>query len=179
MSVDGFIGGPNGEMNWLNMNWDEKLIAFITELTESMDTIIMGRKLAEGFIPYWAGVAADAANPEHEAGKIFTNTKKVVFSKTLERSAWDRTELAKGDLTEEVNRLKAQSGKDIIVYGGAAFVSSLIKAGLIDELNLLVNPTAIGNGLPIFKELTAKQELKLVKAQAFECGIALMQYAKK
>ncbi|MFK7805749.1 MAG: dihydrofolate reductase family protein [Anaerolineae bacterium] len=176
MTVDGFIGGLNGEMDWMSFNWDDELAAYVTELTESVDCIVLGRKLAEGFIPHWAAVASDSDNPEHSAGKIFTQTPKVVFTQTLKESEWDNTVLATGDLGTEINQLKAQTGQDIIAYGGATFVSSLIKEGLIDEMHLFVNPAAIGSGLPIFSELSEKQNLTLKKSVAFSCGIVLLCY---
>jgi dihydrofolate reductase len=87
--------------------------------------------------------------------------------------------LAKGDLAEEINRLKSQDGKDMIAYGGATFVSGLIQAGLIDEFHLFVNPAAIGTGMPIFKSLESKQALALKKSIAFDCGIVLLCYEIK
>ncbi len=97
----------------------------------------------------------------------------MVFTKSLTTSEWDNTVLAKGDLVEEVNSLKNQSGGDIIAYGGGQFVSHLIKESLIDELNLFINPTAIGSGMAIFNQRT---NLKLVKSQAHECGIVVNTY---
>src|SRR5688572_25344732 len=88
ISVDGFIAGPNGEMDWMEWNWDDALKQYIAELTEPVDCILLGRKLAEGFIPYWALVAENTSDPEHEAGIKFTETKKIVFTKTLEKSSW-------------------------------------------------------------------------------------------
>lgn len=176
MTVDGYIAGPNGEMDWITFNWDDALKEYVTELTESMDQIVLGRKLAQGFIPHWAGVAQDPAHEEHLAGVKFTETPKVVFSKTLDQSEWDNTVLAKGDLVEEITRLKNQEGPDIIAYGGATFVSNLIKHGLIDEYHLFVNPAAIGSGLPIFQGLDVTQKLNLVKATPFACGIVVLHY---
>lgn len=176
MSVDGFIAGPNGEMNWLAFNWDDELKQYVTELTESIDLIVLGRNLAEGFIPHWASVAQNAAHEEHSAGIKFTETPKVVFSQTLTESQWDNTILATGDLVEEINQLKNQQGSDIIAYGGAAFVSNLIKHGLIDEYHLFVNPTAVGSGMSIFQGLDGTQKLSLVKAVPFACGIVLLHY---
>lgn len=176
MTVDGFIGGPNSEMDWLVFNWDDRLKEYVTAITEPVDCIVLGRKLAQGFIPHWAKVAADPTHPEHSAGVKFSGTPKVVFTRTLDRSEWDNTVLAKGDLADEINRLKEQDGKDIIAYGGATFVSALIQHGLIDEYHLFINPAAIGNGLPIFKGLTGKQKLTLVKSTAFACGIVVLHY---
>lgn len=179
ISVDGFIAGPNGEMDWMVWDWDDELKLFTQELTDSFDCIVLGRKLAEGFIPYWKTVADDQTNPEHEAGKKFTDTPKVVFTKSLDKSEWENTVLAKGDLTEEIIRLKNQNGKDIIAYGGAAFVSSLLKNGLIDELNLFVNPTLNGSGMTIFGDIKERQNLTLVKSTAYKCGISVMTYTLK
>jgi dihydrofolate reductase len=173
VSVDGYIGGPNGELDWATRDWDAELAKYVTELTAPVDCIVLGRKLAQGFIPYWA------SHPEQAGAEIFNNTKKVVFSRTLERVEWDNTVLANGELVEEITSLKIQDGKDIIAYGGAAFVSSLVKHGLVDEFHLFINPTAIGAGLNIFKELDSKQALTLVKSTAFSCGIVVLHYTPK
>lgn len=179
MSVDGYVAGPNGEMDWVVRDWDDELKQYVTNLTEPVDAIVLGRNLAEGFIPHWAGVAANPDHPEFTAGQKFTDTPKVVFSKTLDRSKWDNTVLAKGDLVEEITNLKKQDGGDIIAYGGATFVSALIKHGLIDEYHLFINPAAIGQGMAIFKELDRKQNLSLVKAIPFDCGIVVLNYEPK
>jgi dihydrofolate reductase len=173
MSVDGYIGGPNGEMDWTARDWDDELKNYVTEITEPVDCIILGRKLAQGFIPYWA------SHPEQEGADIFNSAKKVVFTKTLGESIWDNTVLAKGDLVEEITKLKKQDGKDIIAYGGATFVSALIKQGLIDDYHLFINPIAIGSGMTIFKELVGKQNLRLVKSTSFNCGIVVLNYMPK
>ena len=179
MTVDGYIAGPNGEMDWMTFNWDDELKQYVTVLTEPVDCIVLGRKLAEGFIPHWAGMAANLDHPEFTAGQKFTDTPKVVFTKTLNQSKWDNTILAKGDLVAEITNLKKQAGQDIIAYGGATFVSALIKHTLIDEFHLFINPAAIGNGMPIFKELDRKQNLTLVKATSFDCGIVVLNYEPK
>jgi len=179
MTIDGFIAGPNGEMDWMVWDWDDKLKQFVVELTESVDCIVLGRKLAEGFVPHWAGIAADPDNPEYEAGRKFTDTPKVVFTRSLENSNWDSTVLAKGDLSAEISNLKKQDGKDIIAYGGANFVSSLVREGLIDEYYLFVNPAAIGRGLAIFQELDNLHDLTLVKSASYECGIVVLNYKQK
>ena len=176
ISVDGYIAGPNGEMDWMVWNWDDELKKYVTDLTDSIDCILLGRKMAPEFISHWAKVAANPDNPEFTAGKKFTDTPKVVFTKTLDESEWENTALATGDLVEEVKKLKQKEGKDIIVYGGASFVSSLIKEGLIDEFHLFVNPAALGNGMPIFERLDKKQSLTLKRSVAFDCGIVLLCY---
>ncbi|MFN6452921.1 MAG: dihydrofolate reductase family protein [Nostoc sp. EfeVER01] len=179
MTLDGYIAGLNGEMDFMAWNWDDELKQYVKNITEPVDCIILGRKLAEGFIPYWGSVAANPDDPEFTSGKKFTDTHKVVFSKTLDKSEWNNTVLAKGNLVDEITKLKKQDGKDIIAYGGATFVSALIKQGLIDEFHLFINPIAIGDGMTIFKELDSKQYLTLVKATSFDCGIVVLNYEPK
>jgi len=101
---------------------------------------------------------------------------KVVFSKTRERVEGRNVRVENGDLADAVKQLKSRPGKDLIVYGGATFVSSLIEHGLIDEMNLFVNPVAIGSGMRVFK---GKMPLKLAASTAYACGIVVNSYLPK
>jgi dihydrofolate reductase len=178
ISVDGFVAGPNGEMDWMIFDWDDELKSYVSGITEPVDCILLGRKLAEGFIPHWIATAANPKTADAFAGKV-VETPKVVFSKTLESVQWENTELVQGDSTQVITQLKQQSGQDLIVYGGGSFVSSLIKEKLIDEYNLFVNPVALGKGMTIFNDLENRQNLILVKSQVFDCGIVLLCYEPK
>ncbi len=178
ISVDGFVGGPNGELDWMTWNMDEKLQEYINTLTDSSTTILLGRKMADGFIRHWTNMLSRPKDETYSFAKKMIDTPKVVFTRTLDKSdsivmGWYNTTLAKGDLQAEVNAVKNQDGDDIIVYGGANFVSNLIAADLIDELHLFVNPTAIGNGLKIF---TQRTKLLLEKSTLYECGINVSLY---
>lgn len=175
LSLDGFVAGPIGEMDWMVWNWDEALLKYVADLTEPVDCIVLGRVLAQGFIPHWDTLAANTETAQ-DFEKKMSDTPKVVFTKTLESNEWSNTTLAKGNLVEEINALKNQSGQDIIAYGGANFVSDLIKHNLIDEYHLFINPTLLGNGMPIFKSLEDKLNLKLVESKGFECGIVVLHY---
>lgn len=179
MTVDGYMAGPNGEMDWMTWNWDEGLKSYVAALTAPVDCIVLGRNLAQGFIPHWAAVAANPESPDHAAGQKFTDTPKVVFTKTLAESAWPNTTLATGELADEIGKLKAQPGGDIIAYGGGTFVSALIRENLLDELHLFVDPAAIGEGMAVFKGLNRTQHLALVNATAFDCGIVVLCYRPK
>ena len=180
MSIDGYIAGPNGEMDWMVWDWDDKLKNYVFELTEPVSTIILGRKMTDGFISYWSDIMMTKPDdPFYDFAKKMIETPKVVFTKTLKKSKWINTALATGDLTDEIMKLKGENGKDIIVYGGATFDSSLIKAGLIDEFHLFVNPVALGQGGPIFDQLENIQQLKLKKSIVYDCGIVLMNYELK
>lgn len=176
LSVDGFVAGPNGEMDWMTWNWDDELKNYVNGLTDSVDCILLGRKMTGGFVQYWESVVQEPGNPQYDFGKKMCDTHKVVFSKTLEKSEWENTDLAKGDISAEVNYLKSQSGKGIIAYGGAEFVSNLIKHDLIDEYHLFINPAVIGDGMSIYKNRDARMSLNLVKATPFACGIVVLHY---
>lgn len=174
ITVDGFVAAPDGQLDWMTWNWDDRLKDYVTALTAPVGTILLGRKMTDGFVKHWESVSAKPDHPEVESARKFVDTPKVVFTKTLETSQWKNTVLAKGDLASEIGKLKAQaSGGDIIVYGGATFVSSLAEQGLIDELNFFVNPVAIGNGLRVFTRTT---RLSLITSTAYPCGIVVSTY---
>jgi dihydrofolate reductase len=184
MSIDSYIAGPNGEMDWMVWNWDDKLKKYVYELNEPVDTILLGRKMTDGFVSYWSDVMTKPDDPSsidrsHVFAKKMIDTPKVVFTKTLKKSQWANTDIATGDLTDEISNLKSLKGKDMIVYGGASFDSSLIRAGLIDEFHLFINPVAIGKGMTIFKDLNEIQKFNLVKSVAFDCGIVELHYEPK
>jgi len=177
ISVDGCIAGPNNEMDWLV--WDNDYIKYINEITESVDTIIMGRKMVDGFIPFWTEVANKPDDPMNAIATKMIEIPKVVFTKTLDKSEWTNTVIATGDLNDEIFKLKSQPGKDIIVYGGVSFDSSLIKEKLIDEFYLFVNPLIIGNGKTIFRDSKEIQKLTLIESKVFDCGLVLLHYEVK
>jgi dihydrofolate reductase len=176
MSLDGYISGLNGEMDWMTFDWSDDIKNYVEGITEPVDTILLGKNLATGFIPHWAAVAADNDNPEQASGITFSETLKIVFSKTLTTSEWDNTLVENGDFVEKIKALKRQDGNDLIAYGGGKFVSSLIKEKLIDELHLFVNPAILGKGMPIFQDVNTMQKLNLVSSKHFDCGIIVLVY---
>lgn len=173
ITVDGFVAGPQGQLDWMTWEMDEKLISFITQLTDTSDTILLGRKMTEGFIKYWEGVVAQPDNPEYEFARKMVDTPKIVFSRTVKSVPGQNVRVENRPLVDVVGELKSKAGKDIIVYGGATFVSSLIDNSLIDELNLFVNPIAIGTGLRIFG---ARRPLTLRRSTAYRSGIVVHTY---
>lgn len=168
-TVDGFMAGPAGEMDWLAGPWSADLSAHVGALTDPVDTILLGRRLAEGFIPAW-----ESGPPGEDAASIakMTGTPKVVVSRTLDESPWSNAVVA-SDLVSAVRALKEDAGGDIIAYGGGTLVRSLIAEGLADEIHLFVNPTAIGAGMPVFPD-GAYHRMTLVESRPFDCGITAM-----
>lgn len=176
LSLDGYCAGPNQEMDWMIWDFDQQLKKHLNELAAPVDCILLGRKLAEGFIPTWKERLADPAGEDPVFVKKMNDTHKVIFSNTLTKSVWENTTLATKDLKTEINNLKQQDGGDIIMYGGHNFASNVISENLIDEYNLYIHPIAIGNGLAPFHNRTS---LELVQSKTFACGITFIQYKSK
>ena len=177
MSVDGCIAGPNNETDWLTRGNDS--FKYVNDIVDSSDTILMGRKMVDGFIPYWTEVAGKPDDPMNAFAKKMIETPKIVFTKTLNKSEWINTQIVTGDFRDEITKLKSLDGKDLLVYGGASFDSSLIKEKLIDEFYLFVNPIIFGNGKTIFKDLKEIQKLTLIESKMFESGLVLLHYEVK
>ncbi len=167
------------EHGMTNFNWDDEVRLFSIDNLTNVDSILLGRNTAEDFIPHWKGVANNPKDSDYKFGKLLTDIPKVVFSNKLKTGKWDNTTIVKGDIVEEINVLKKKKGKDILVYGGSSFVSSLIQNGLVDEFYLLLNPVAVGNGQTIFKSLKDNLQLTLEKCEPFTCGTVLLCYSRQ
>jgi dihydrofolate reductase len=175
MTLDGFVAGPNGELDWMwTGKGDESLLQRIIDLADSCDTILMGRKMMPGFVEYWENVVdTQPESREQPLAQLMVNLPKIAFSRTQNVAKGRNLRMENGDLAAVVQSLKKQPGKDIIVYGGATFVSSLISQNLIDEYFIFRHPVAIGNGLPIFKE---RKLLELDSSIAYSNGTILNKY---
>jgi dihydrofolate reductase len=177
LSLDGFVCGPSGEMDWMVWEWDRVLKDYAAELTTSADTFLMGRATGEGMAMYWPTVFSNPESKEEDkwmAAKL-NNLPKVVFSRTVTSINWTNVRVA-NDIVEEVRELKKEPGKDILLYGGAGLVSSFIRENLIDEYHLFINPAIIGKGKTIFRNLKERMALKLVKTTPSTTGIVILQY---
>lgn len=174
-TLDGFVGRANGQQDWMEWNQDEEFKSYYqNEIIDSVDTLLMGRKMTEEFISFWENVVDNEPDsPWNKFAQKMVNIPKIVFSKTIKTIEGKNARVENGDLVTIVNELKNKSGKDILVYGGATFVSSLIKNNLIDEYNLFINHTAIGDGLRIFTDTT---KLKLTNSKSYTCGVVAIQY---
>jgi len=174
MTINGYVGGLNGENDWMTWNPDTEFIEFLSSLLDASDTLLLGRKTAESIIEYWEIEAEQ--NPAHPFAKQIAALPKVVFTKTLHKSTWNNTTLAKGNLAEEIARLKKQNGKDMLVFGGASFVSSLIKEDLIDEYHLIINPSAMGKGMTIFNSLDSIRRFTPIQSKLYSGGKTVLSY---
>jgi dihydrofolate reductase len=174
VTVDGFVGGPNGENDWVFINGapDANTLQDIFDIAAGCDTLLLGSKTGPGFHEYWKNVADNQPdNPWNAIAKQIVGHRKIIFSSTITTDP--NAEVEDGDLANVVNALKNQPGKDLLVYGGASFVSSLISLNLIDEYYFIVNPVAIGSGLTIFKE---RKIMQLESSNAYLNGKVLNKY---
>jgi dihydrofolate reductase len=173
VSLDGFIEGPNRELDWTRV--DEELHRFFNDQQSDMDTLLYGRRLYE-VMTYWETAEADPSIPDYERkfARIWKNSAKIVFSKTLEQ-VQGNARLVRGGIAEEITKLKQQPGKDLEV-GGPNLASTVIQLGLIDEYRLVVHPVVLGSGTPFFPALSDKINLRLVETRTFDSGVVYLRY---
>ena len=172
VSIDGYVAALDRSHPWNEGgSGDPRIKQWILESVWGAGAHLMGRVTYEEMSTAWPGSTSDFAPPMNEI-------PKVVFSKTLEHADWADTTIARGDLTDEIVRLKSEPGKDLIAYGGARFDQSLSRLGLVDEYRLMVQPAALGEGqgLPLFSDLPAPLHLDLVDATTCSTGMAIHVY---
>lgn len=175
MTIDGFADGPNGENDWVFISGrDEAVLQKVIELADSCDTLLLGRKMTREFVDHWESAADNGPDsPQKTLAQLIVNMRKIAFSRTETAIPGRNLEVENGDLATAIQELKNQPGKDILVYGGVSFVSSLISLNLIDEYFIFTCPVAIGTGLSIFKE---RKILKLESSIAYKNGKVLNKY---
>jgi dihydrofolate reductase len=175
MTLDGFFAGPNGEIDWHNV--DEEFNDFAIEQLDEAGGLIFGRITYEMMASYWPTSEGMADDPA-VAGRM-NDILKIVFSKTLDGVDWSNTRLVKGDAVEEARRLKAQPGKDLFIFGSADLAATFTRAGLIDEYRVLIMPVVLGKGQPYFKDVDHPFALQSLNARTFHNGNVLLYYAPK
>ena len=187
VSVDGYVGQANRDPTWQLWDWgdkcpwDENLQTDFNRFFDEADTILLSRKIVEGgYIDHWIETAK-----KHPRAATFAfaqrilAARKIIFSKTLETSPRPEAELAKKPLVETVDELKTQAGKNIVTFGGAGFASALIANDLVDEFQFYTNPIALHEGLSIFAKKGIDQDLELIGASPYSCGIVVARYAPR
>ncbi|TPJ67817.1 dihydrofolate reductase family protein [Mesorhizobium sp. B2-7-1] len=183
MSVDGFVGADE-DRRWQlwewgdDSAWDEELKQDFNAIFETIDTILLSRKMVEeGYLTHWGNAARKYPQDRFYAfARRIVEVEKVVASDKLEASRWQRTRVVSGDLPREVDALKQGEGGSIAVFGGAGFASALIAAGLVDEFQLFINPAVLGSGRRIFDK-GGFGGLKLLGSKSYACGMVVSRYA--
>jgi len=173
ITIDGFADHTAGIA-------DEELHDFFTNYLKTMGVVLFGRKTYEMMSSYWPDAEKDpkSTKSEIEFANVFNQIPKVVFSKTLSRVNWNNTELNKGDLIEEVRKMKEKEGKDISA-GSLSIASQLLKQNLIDEFWFLIHPVILGKGVHLFTGLDSRSDLKLVDKKVFSSGVVALHYRYK
>jgi dihydrofolate reductase len=176
VSLDGFIAGPNQEMDWVLV--DEEMGKYEDEIVSAADTLLLGRVTYQSFAGSWPYVPDNpAVSPEEQAyARKLNAMRKVVFSKTLPTVEWNNSTLVREVVPEEIVKLKQEKGADMLVYGSASLVRTLATYGLIDEYQVLVHPLVLGGGKPLFQDILQRRKLKLVTTKRFPSGVMGLSY---
>jgi dihydrofolate reductase len=169
VTLDGYVAGPRGELDWELAQEHPDVRAWKVASLRQVGTHIMGRVTYEAMAEYWPNATGDYAD-------FMNKLPKVVFSKTLPAAEWAGSQVARGDLAEEIAVLKSESSGEIMAHGGAAFVQALSRLGLIEEYRLVIHPVALGNGLPLFKDLARPLPVDLAEAKSFPDGTVIHVY---
>ncbi len=179
MSLDGFVGGPNGEVDWAFKTIDDDAQASIVKTISDVGVHIMGSRTFHDMAAWWPTSTEPYAKAMNEIPKVvFSKDPKVKASPDAPGNieSWANARVATGDLAEEIAKLKAEPGKEILAHGGARFAQSLVRAGVIDEYQLMVHPIALGRGLALFWSLRDPLDLQLVSSTSFGSGAVAQVY---
>jgi len=181
ISLDGFVAGPNGEMDWIKV--DEEIFDYVGKRISEGDTALYGRVTYQMMENYWptAGNKPTATRHDIEHSKWYSKVHKVVLSKTMNDEGpvtigRTNTEIISDNLPDRINEIKQQTGKDILLFGSPTATHSLIQLNLIDGYWLFVNPIILGRGIPLFVDIKDKTKLKLLNTRQFTCGVTELNY---
>jgi dihydrofolate reductase len=169
VTLDGYVAGPNGELDWAFRTMSPDMGEWVTDLLRGVDTLLLGHTTYLQQAATWPSQTGEMAD-------LLNSHSKIVFSTRLTTLEWSNSRLATVDAAEEIARLKQQPGKNISVSGGATLAQSLSRLGLIEEYNLVMHPVALGSGKPLFKDLSQPLNLKLVSAKTFASGAIGLTY---
>ena len=178
VTLDGFMSGLDCELDWHFQYWNEEMARSASEQLGEADTILLGRITYSAMAKYWPskGIGLCASREDADFADMMNNYRKIVFSKTLTGCAWNNSQLIKKNIAREINELKRQPGKNMIIYGSGKLVSALIKLGLIDEYLIWAHPLILGKGKPLFKNLRDRIDIRLCSAKTFSTGVVLLHY---
>ena len=173
------MAGPHGEMDWINI--DDTLFDFVATMTNQADTALYGRVTYEMMQSYWpaAGEQPNASKHDKEHSAWYNKVSKVVLSKTMSEKGLVNTRVIGDQLTDNINKIKKQDGKNILIFGSPTASHSLLSLGLIDEFWLFVNPILLGQGMPLFKGVTETTKLNLIETKTFSSGVIALHYETK
>ena len=176
ISLDGFVAGPNGEMDWIKV--DQEIFDHVGKRIGEGDTALYGRVTYQMMESYWP-TAADKPNASRhdiEHSKWYSKVRKVVLSKTMKGEGLTNTTIISDNLSDSINEIKNSSGQEILLFGSPSATHALIQQNLIDGYWLFVNPMILGRGIPLFKDIRDKVKLKLLTTRPFTSGVTELNY---
>ncbi len=178
VSLDGFVAGPKGEMNWIKL--DDDVFTYVDTFISEVDTALYGPKTFKMMESYWPSVLKDPKASGHQLrhAQWYEKAKKVVFSKHIDKLDNENAKLVKENLAGEVEGLKKITGRNIMIFGSPGLVHSFVQLDLIDEFVITINPVVLGAGIPMFKEIDRRINLRLVKSTEFKIGVVGLHYSK-
>lgn len=178
VSLDGYTADRDNQMGFVGESFDDEMGRYEGTIINTGDTLLLGRATYDSFAGSWPLVPDDPtrSEPEKEYARALNAMRKIVVSKSLESADWAGSEIVRSIDPAFFEQLKAQDGKDILIYGSASIVSQLTELGLIDEYQVLVHPVVLGGGKALFGGVTDTRRLRLVSAQPFESGVVLLTY---
>lgn len=179
ISLDGFVAGPNGEMNWIKVN--EQIFDHIGKRIKETDTALYGRVTYQMMESYWptAGDEPNASRHDIEHSKWYNKAQKVVLSKTMKGADLPNTKIISDNLSNEINEIKQfpnSGNKEILLFGSPTATHALMQQNLIDGYWLFVNPIILGQGIPLFTGIKDKIKLKLLTTHQFDSGVTELNY---
>ena len=178
VTLDGFIAGPNGEMDWVGETYDDAMATYETDLVNSADTLMLGRVTYQSFAGSWPHVPdnPDVSEGEKAYARKLNAMRKLVFSRTLESAEWNNSTLLREVVPADIQRLKEEPGRDILIYGSASLLQTLTNLGLINEYQVLVHPVILGGGKPLFQNIQDQVKLKLIQSKTHPSGVVVLYY---
>jgi dihydrofolate reductase len=174
VTVDGYFTDKNGDMSWAHKHDDPEWNAFTAENAKSGGELLFGRVTYDLMASFWPTPAAAKMFPEVAEG--MNKSPKVVFSRKMDQASWNNTRVIKGDLAEEIRKLKQAPGDGLVLMGSGSIISQIALAGVIDEYQMVVNPLALGKGRTMFDGIKDQLNLTLASTRAFKNGNVLLTY---
>jgi dihydrofolate reductase len=180
ITLDGFMAGPNCELDWHFNRWTTEMADAQCEQLSRAGTILLGRVTYNAMAAYWSAAKSNLCFPRGDLAfaDLMNSRQKVVFSRTIKELNWENSVQLSGNLGSEIYKLKKLDGNDIIIYGSSKLIGGLMRLGIIDEYILWIHPVMLGTGKPLFSKTKDITNMRLSNVQQFNSGVILLHYSR-